>query len=56
MARRLSEVCRFVLYTFVMLMVAAGHAAAEGKFEGELLFKPLDDGRNFEVVSEFQLC
>lgn len=43
----------FALGLCILIAVTAGEVAAGGKFDGELVFKPLDDGRNFEVVSDF---
>ena len=53
MARRFASLLAIVLSVGWCVATAGSGIASDGKFEGELVFKPLDDGRNFEVVSEF---
>ena len=53
MRRCLPCLTAIALSMCMLFGLTVGAAATDGEFEGELVFKPLDDGRNFEVVSAF---
>lgn len=41
------------LCAFLAMLLASQASWADGRFEGELVVKPLEDGRNFKVVAAF---